>query len=279
MDWISVLLLCVVLTLPLSALAAPAPLMLAKVYQGYEQVSDYLVSEKLDGVRVYWSGQALFTRSGYRVNAPDWFVAPLPGVPLDGELWAGRGRFAEVNGVIQSYQADDARWKQLTLMVFDAPADPERFARRYQNLQTLFSGVSASWLQLLEQREVSDQARLQTLLQDVSQQGGEGLMLHRRTARYEVGRTPHLLKLKTLHDDEATVIGYVPGKGKYQGMVGSLRVQLKDGRELRLGSGLSDALRRNPPPLGTQVTFAYNGLTNKGLPRFARFMRVRSQSL
>ncbi len=279
MDWISVLLLCVVLTLPLSALAAPAPLMLAKVYQGYERVSDYLVSEKLDGVRVYWNGQTLFTRSGYRIDAPEWFVEALPNTPLDGELWAGHGRFALVNGVIQAYQPDDARWKQLTLMVFDAPNDPARFAQRYQNLQTLFSDISAPWLQLLEQKAIPDQAALQTWLDDVTANGGEGLMLHRRTARYQIGRTPHLLKLKTLQDDEATVIGYVPGKGKYQGMVGSLRVQLKDGRELRLGSGLSDALRRNPPAPGTQVTFAYNGLTNKGLPRFARFVRVRSASL
>ena len=52
-------------------------------------------------------------------------------------------------------------------------------------------------------------------------------------------------------------------------------MQLPDGRRFRLGSGLTDAQRANPPPIGSLVTYRYNGLTSKGLPRFARFQRLR----
>jgi DNA ligase-1 len=42
-----------------------------------------------------------------------------------------------------------------------------------------------------------------------------------------------------------------------------------------LGSGLSDALRREPPPIGVWVTYRYRDRTPSGLPRFASFLRVR----
>jgi DNA ligase-1 len=58
-------------------------------------------------------------------------------------------------------------------------------------------------------------------------------------------------------------------------MLGALVVQMQDGRRFRLGSGFTDAQRAAPPPIGSLVTYRYNGLTRNGLPRFARFQRVR----
>ena len=69
------------------------PLMLAKVYESGVDLADYWVSEKLDGVRAYWNGSRLLSRNGNVFPAPDWFVADFPKVPLDGELWGGRGTF------------------------------------------------------------------------------------------------------------------------------------------------------------------------------------------
>ncbi len=70
----------------LSAREAP-PLLLAASEQGRADVSHYLVSEKLDGVRAFWDGDVLRTRNGIVINAPAWFVAGFPKRPLDGELW------------------------------------------------------------------------------------------------------------------------------------------------------------------------------------------------
>ena len=110
----------------------------------------------------------------------------------------------------------------------------------------------------------------------VVKQGGEGLMLHRGASHYRAERNDDLLKLKPYQDAEARVVGHLPGKGKYAGMLGALEVETAEGLRFRLGSGLSDAERRAPPPLGCRVTYRYNGINEKtGTPRFARFMRIR----
>jgi DNA ligase 1 len=117
---------------------------------------------------------------------------------------------------------------------------------------------------------------LRAKLREVEALGGEGLMLHRRTSRYVPGRSDDLLKLKSSEDGEAKVIGHAPGQGKYEGMLGALIVEREDGAQFRIGSGLSDMDRTTPPPVGSWVTYAFNGLTNSGLPRFPRFIRVRA---
>ena len=72
-----------------------------------------------------------------------------------------------------------------------------------------------------------------------------------------------------------SAMGHLPGKGKYSGMMGALQIRLADGRTFRLGTGFSDAVRRNPPPVGSSVTYTYRDLTKSGLPRFASFLLVR----
>ena len=100
-------------------------------------------------------------------------------------------------------------------------------------------------------------------------------MLHRGSARYRAGRTNDLLKVKRHEDAEAVVVGHLPGRGRFTGMLGALLVEMPDGRRFRLGTGLSDAERRQPPPIGATVTYRYYGTTRNGIPRFASFLRVR----
>ncbi|WVM87805.1 hypothetical protein UMZ34_15190 [Halopseudomonas pachastrellae] len=120
-------------------------------------------------------------------------------------------------------------------------------------------------------------AALERELEQVVAAGGEGLMLHHQAARYQDGRNAALIKFKPYDDAEAVVVGYTAGRGKYQGLVGALVVEDEQGRRFRLGSGLSDAEREQPPALGARVTYRYNGLTPRGLPRFARYLRLRPE--
>jgi len=100
-------------------------------------------------------------------------------------------------------------------------------------------------------------------------------MLHRGDALYRAVRSDDLLKVKTHEDAEARVTGHLPGQGKYANSLGALQVQTPDGRQFRLGSGLTDAQRHNPPAVGAWVTYRFRGLHASGLPRFASFLRVR----
>ncbi|MDP1605893.1 MAG: DNA ligase [Rhodocyclaceae bacterium] len=255
--------------------AADAPaLLLAERYQGGIDVSQYWVSEKLDGVRAYWDGRQLRFRSGNLIPAPDWFIAALPAHPLDGELWLGRGSFDRLSGIVRRNIPDDAEWRQVRYRVFELPDAPGTFSERLQQLQALTAN-RAPWLQPVEQFRLADAKALKKQLDEVVKGGGEGLMLHRADAHYATGRSAALQKLTPWQDAEARVVAHLPGKGKYADMLGALQVEMPDGRRFALGSGFTDAERRNPPLLGTQVTYRYRELTRQGIPRFARFLRVR----
>ncbi len=255
--------------------------MLAKVYHTGLDLSDYWVSEKYDGVRGYWDGHQLFTRGGERVDAPAWFTAGWPAVALDGELWAGHGQFAQAVSAVRQQQPSDAAWAPMRFMVFDMPTHGGTFSERIPALQAAVAGIHQPWVVAVAQNHIASHAALQTLLRRTVKAGGEGLVLHRGASLYTAGRNGDLIKVK-LHDDaEAIVTGYQSGQGKHTGAMGALWVETvpsgngpQAGLRLKIGTGFTDAQRRNPPPVGSTITYRYRGLTSTGLPRFASFVRV-----
>lgn len=255
--------------------AESIPLLLAETEQGQSDVSLFLVSEKLDGVRAFWDGKILRTRNGNAINAPAWFVEHFPEHALDGELWIGRGQFDALSGAVRRQTPEDAEWRNIRYLVFELPNASGTFRERNQLLQREVERANVPWLQVVEQWEVTDRKALDLKLAEILKLGGEGLMLHRADATYTTGRSDVLLKMKLWHDAEAEVIGHQSGKGKYAGMLGALKVRNANGVEFMLGTGLTEAERRNPPPIGSTVTYRYREVTKRGVPRFASFFRVR----
>ena len=258
-----------------SRAASPPALMLADVYRQGVVLDDYWVSEKYDGVRGYWDGAALWTRGGERVVAPAWFTAPLPRVPLDGELWAGRGRFALAVSTVRSQAPNDLAWHEMRFMVFDLPRQPGDFTTRLAALRKLLPIVGAPWVVPVAQERATTHEALRALMDKTVKMGGEGLMLHRGASLYRGERNADLLKVKPYDDAEARVVAHLEGKGRHAGRLGALLVERPDGQRFRLGGGFTDAQRDDPPPVGSWVTYRYNGTHPGGLPRFARFLRVR----
>lgn len=269
------LLLLVLLTCSVSLNATTKPdLLLAEVYNDALDVQQYWISEKLDGVRAYWDGQQLISRGGHIIVAPTWFTADFPRTALDGEIWLGQQRFADTLSAISKNIPVDSEWQQLGYYVFELPNAAGSFTERLSKLQAIVAKQNSAYLKVIPQFRVADKQQLFDKLAELEKIGAEGLMLHHQDALYKTGRTNDLLKLKSYLDTEATVIGYRPGKGKYAGMVGALLVKNAAGQEFAIGSGLTDALRKTPPAIGSTITYRYNGLTKHGLPRFARFLRV-----
>ena len=262
------------------ATSAPA-LMLAKVYHPGIDLSDYWVSEKYDGLRGYWDGQQLFTRGGERVQAPAWFTAGWPNTPLDGELWAGRGQFAKATSTVRQQTPNDTAWRGVKFMVFDVPAHGGPFTERITALNAAVAQIGQPWVVAVVQTRATTHAALQAHMHRIVKAGAEGLVLHRGASLYTAARNDDLLKVKPFEDAEARVVGHQPGQGKYTGMLGALLVEsvasgnaAAPGVRFKIGTGLSDAQRRQPPPVGSVVTYRYRGLTDAGVPRFASFVRV-----
>jgi DNA ligase-1 len=256
------------------ALEAPA-LWLASPYLGTETLTDYWVSEKYDGIRGYWDGHQLLSRSGKALNPPAWFVQGWPSSPFEGELWAGLGQFEQAASVIQQKQAPDNEWRAIRFMVFDAPTPNKPFTERISLYQGVVKQIGKPWVQAVPQNQIQSHTALKTLLQKTVQAGGEGLVLHRGNSLYQSGRNGDVLKVKPYEDAEAKVVGHEAGQGKHAQRTGALWIETPQGLRFKLGTGLSDAQRENPPALDQWVTYRYRGLTDKGVPRFASFVRIR----
>lgn len=253
----------------------PPALMLAKDWQADLDPSGFLVSEKLDGVRAIWDGQTLRFRSGRRIAAPDWFLAALPATPLDGELWLGRRSFDRLSGMVRRSVAVDVEWREIRYMIFDLLGDPSPFGERSARVLARVAAAHQPWLQAVTQARVADRATLQRQLLQTVSDGGEGLMLHRADALWAPGRSEALRKFKPLPDEDARVVAHLPGKGRHQGRMGALLLEMPGGKRFALGTGFTDAQRETPPPVNAYVTYRYRDRTPAGLPRFASFLRLR----
>jgi len=249
-------------------------LLLADVWNASIDPTGWWMSEKYDGLRGYWDGETLWSRKGQVIHAPSYFLAELPlGIALDGELWIGRGKFEETVSTVRSERPDD-RWEKVHFMVFDAPQAKGTFEERMQFLRTTLPETNR-FVRVVAQKRCAGAAQLLAERDRAVKLGGEGLMLRQPGSQYEPRRSPTLLKVKPYDDAEATVIAHEPGKGKFAGQLGALRVRTDDGREFSIGSGLTDAQRQSPPPIGTVITYRFRGLTAKGMPRFPTYLRVR----
>lgn len=264
------------------------PVQLANVYSNTLFAQDFLISEKYDGVRAIWKDGQLQTRNGNPIHAPQWFIRSLPNMWLDGELWSKRQDFEFISSTVSKNIPIDEQWEKLTYMVFDAPNSTETFQQRAERYTQLLHDANISYIKPVVQHRVKNNAELSALLESYVDAGSEGVILHRANAMFGRGRTNNVLKLKPYMDAEAIVLAHLPGKGKYTGMMGALKVQLKkqsiafDSNAARtvvfkIGTGFTDDERKSPPKIGDTITFKYHGLSKNNIPRFASFLRVRKE--
>ena len=253
----------------------PPPLLLAQTWKNDIDLSNWWLSEKLDGVRAYWTGTEFRSRLGHVYHAPVWFTAHLPSVPLDGELWIGRQAFQRTVSIVRRHDQSD-HWRAVRFVVFDAPTANGGFEVRQDCLQALLRDQPPEFARVLPQTRCRDEQHLLEELARINALGGEGVMLRQPGSQYEVGRSATLLKAKTMLEADACVLAHVPGQGRHRGRMGALHMQLSNGITFHVGTGFSDAQRERPPLVGSQITFRYQELTDGGVPRFPVFVRCRS---
>ena len=258
----------------LQSYASPPPIQLATQYREDINVDEYFVSEKLDGIRAYWDGTQLVSKQGNKFTAPFWFIDLFPRVALDGELWIKRHSFEQVSSIVRTQDSNNKQWEKVKFMVFDMPNSPSPFSQRVMQMTRLIDGIDSPYLHMIAQEKINSRKALFLKLDSVVSMHGEGLMLHHQDALYKTKRNQYLMKLKKFEDAEAVVIEHIPGKGKYQGLLGSLLVTNNYGITFKIGTGLSDQQRKTPPEIGTLITYRYTGKTKRNVPRFASFLRV-----
>ena len=243
-------------------------LLLLNKYSDDINVTNWYMSEKLDGVRAYWDGEKLISRSGKVFTTPTFFTKEFPKHELDGELWSKRGDFSNIVSIVNKKKSHNG-WKNLTYNIFEVPHAKGILTQRLSKVK------NSKYLKVIKQIKVKDKNHLNNFLKSVEKKGGEGVVVRDGTLPYYTGRDNNALKVKSYIDTECEVVGYNKAQGKYEGMVGSLSCRMKNMQIIKIGSGLNEHQRAVPPKIGAIITFKYYGLTSKGNPRFPIFLRVR----
>jgi DNA ligase-1 len=284
---------------PVAVVAPPpawAPPLATAYAEGKTDPTGWWMSEKLDGMRALWDGEGtLFSRAGNAIHAPKSASDTLPrGVPLDGELWLGRGRFQECMSVVRSHREIDEEWRDIRYLVFDSPG-PEVFEARARRARDALEGSGTGFAAWHEHTACSGAQHVSAFLKDVEDAMGEGAMLRHPTAPYRGGRSSELQKVKSRMDGEAIVVGHEPGGGKNVGRLGALvcegrppedatagegassggggRRRQRTTKRFKVGTGFTEEEREHPPPIGSVVTYRYFELTKSGVPRFPSYWR------
>lgn len=228
----------------------------------------------------------LWSRYGNTIHAPDFWLNELPKFPLDGELWMGRGTFQQLRSIAAKLPENriDHQWEDIQFKVFDIPSVEAVFASGKINVTNFkkeipenavdwvrerglivprprtFTGVLAyldknlvgsTYVSLHKQIQLpfsTEKALIKVteLLDSVTDNGGEGLILRRPQSIWTPSRTHDLVKVKKLQDDEATVVGYVTGRKTERGskLLGLMGAMIVNWRGVRFElSGFTDEER------------------------------------
>lgn len=276
-------------------------------------------SEKWDGIRALWDGEKMISRGSgvgkpkVYTYVPEWFKNTLPpGIALDGEIWIGRGLFQKTSRLStikpgKSYTSEQIEniWAggadpPVVFKVFDIPNDPRPFERRMAFLQTVIKDRKVCWnklvypgkkifpLQFTEQVKIKTMEQLVNLYTKLTSEGAEGIMLRAPGSPYQTKRSKYMLKYKIKEDAECILREYIPGDGKYTGMLGSLKCELMtngkpNGVFTQIGTGLNDSQRENYNnpnssefmPIGSVISFSYMEMTKEGVPRHPVYRGIR----
>jgi DNA ligase-1 len=255
-----------------SALSFALPLQKAQTFDYTQNINNWLMSEKLDGIRAYWDGKSLKTRQGNIIFAPRWFTKNFPPFELDGELWTKRKDFENIQSIVLSHNADK-RWESITYHIFEVPNAQGDFIQRLKKAQTWFLNHPTKKVTIIPQHLCQNVRELEEFLEEIIALKGEGVMIKNPKSMYEPTRSSNLLKVKKFYDMEGKVIGINYRKNTKE--FKSLIIQLPNNIEFNLGNGFSDEQRKKAPKIGSIISFKYYGFTKKGKPKFASYLHER----
>jgi DNA polymerase/3'-5' exonuclease PolX len=265
-------------------------------------------SEKYDGYRARLMGgeeeKVFLSRAQKLFNAPDWYKQAMPNENLDGELWVGRENF-QMMGVVRKKVPVPEEWKHVKYVVYDLPDLKKPFSERLKALRNIVKENKERWdkfkmslpeefqiecpLRMAQQTVIESEDHMNTIYKGIIEKGGEGIMIKDPDSFYEDKRSNYMLKVKPSFDEEAIIVDYKLGKGKYKGILGGFicrplinmdtyhLIDKDENHEFSL-SGMDDGVRNDyekTHPIGTIISITHSGKTDGGKPRFARYERKR----
>ena len=236
-------------------------------------ITNWYMSEKLDGIRAYWNGKELLSKNGNKIYAPNWFTKDFPPFELDGELWTKRDDFESIQNIVLDTNPS-IKWEEITYNIFEVPNEKGNFDKRLEKIKFWLDKNPNKIIKIIPQLICKNETDLNIYLKELLDKKAEGIILKNPNLEYFTGRSENILKVKKFYDEEGLVIGLNYSKN---GEFKSLQLKLNNGIIFNLGGGFSDIQRKIPPQIGDIVTFKYYDLTKNNKPKFASFLRIRKK--
>lgn len=243
-----------------------------KVYKkDKHEVKDWLMSEKLDGIRAYWNGKELLSKNGNKIYAPSWFTKNFPNFELDGELWTKRNDFENIQNIVLD-KKPSLQWKEITYNIFEVPNQESHFLKRLEKVAVWLKNHPNKYIKVIPQIKCKDKNHLDEYLEYLVNLKAEGIIIKNPNIEYFKGRSNQILKVKKFEDMEGRVVGINYHKNR---KFKSLIIKLENEIIFNLGNGFTKKQRLNHPKVGDIVAFKYYNFTKFGKPKFASFLRIR----
>ena len=287
----------------------PKGWIMSEKFDGYRALFRYeLINDKQVGVFYSRNGKRFNSPDWFLDSMPPPDL--LGDLILDGELWAGRDNF-QLMGIVRKKVPIPEEWLNIQYQVYDITNSEGGFVDRLKSLKRIVDFTSKSWslrlkneefyipdnsdipppLVFAKQEKITGEKMMTKIYQNIIDNGGEGIMIKHPLSLYENGRSNYMLKYKPAFDREAIIIDYKMGDpdSKYKGMLGSficrplinhdtyMSIDTDDNHIFTL-SGMDDKIRKNylrSHPINTIINFECSGFTDKGVPRFGRYVRIR----
>jgi len=251
------------------------------------------IQPKLDGVRCIFTKDGAYSRTGkefknlahIKYDLTDYF-RKHPNSVLDGELYnhALKNDFEKIISLVRKQKPTDQDARDAENLVqyhvYDTIAEGVNYEDRF-NWLTRYLPIAAT-MTLIKNTVVESQDEAKMLHDVHLAQGYEGSML-RLNKKYEHKRSYNLQKFKDFHDTEATIVGYVDGKGKREGTLGKFLMQDDDGIKFGCPPGkgynykdLANMLNNIGDYIGQRATFTYFERTKAGSYRHPLFKTIRN---
>ena len=257
---------------------------------------DSFIQPKLDGVRCYITKNGAFSRNHKRfMNAQHILdeLVPLftkyPHIVLDGELYNHeyKDNFNKIISLVRKQTPSDAERDEAKVIQFHnydivetSPYIKRSFKQRKDMINDLNWEFNLKYCKTVEAHEVSIIESATEWHKRFLELGYEGSIL-RNNKPYENKRSYNLQKFKDFHDTEATIIGWVEGKGKRTGTIGKFLARDADGNEF--GMPVMDKMPILEKMydiaewyIGKTATFTYFQRTPSGSYRHPLFKSIRN---
>ena len=114
-------------------------LLLLKVYKK-QNVTDWVMSERSDGIRAYWDRQKLLIRSGNIMYVLKWFIKSYLPFILGRELWRKRGNFKNISSMIRD-KIPFKGWKEIKYYIFKVSNTKRGLFKRLKKVELYRSSI------------------------------------------------------------------------------------------------------------------------------------------